>query len=261
MNNCDAQISKIFEAITNELINFVNWANSLYEFNCLSKNDQAMLLYSHAGRHLILSVSQRSLNRQNSLLLNNGCILTRSMNFSIIEMKTTIKKIMDELVHDIRELQIDDTEITNINGMSFFNPFACDLWEREYVKATRNIICESLKNYTIQQKQDSINYPIRFTKILLMLPLLEQLGSFLYDSIENINPFGVSIGTILYNLLNKDYTPTVDNIVKMSMPVVAFELNEQRVAELWKSLTSNIDVNLDVKDEWNIFEKWFDETM
>lgn len=258
MTNCDTiHITKIFEAITNELINFVNWAKSLSEFNSLSKKDQANLVYAHAGRHLILSVSRRSLNHKNSLLLNNGYVLTNTMSFAIIEMKLIIEKILNELINDMRELQMDDTEITNLNGMSFFDPYAsCDLSSaREYIKTTRNVISESLKNYTIQQKHDSIIYPIRFTKIVLMLPLLEKLGSIVYNSILNANPFGVSIEIILYNLLNQNYVGygniIKNNAVKMTTPIVAIELNDQEVAELWNTLANDVDANgLHDGEEW-----------
>lgn len=81
----------------------------------------------HAGEHLLLGVSRRSMHLQGVLLLGNHSIIKRSPDQnSRLEPNLDISKIgariIDELVSSMRDIQLDDEELACIKALVFFDP-------------------------------------------------------------------------------------------------------------------------------------------
>lgn len=78
------------------------------------------MLRAHAGEHLILGVTRRSMVVKDVLLLGNDGIIPR--NAADLEMGTIAARVLDELVAAFRDIQIDDTEFACIKAIVFFDP-------------------------------------------------------------------------------------------------------------------------------------------
>lgn len=72
-----ASINDVCESMKQQLLNLVEWAKHINAFNDLLLDDQVALLRAHAGEHLLLGVSRRSMHLKDVLLLGNNCILTK----------------------------------------------------------------------------------------------------------------------------------------------------------------------------------------
>ena len=83
------------------------------------------MLRGHAGEHLLLGVSRRSMHLQGVLLLGNHSIIRRDQNPRLepnLDISRIGSRIMDELVSAIREIQLDDEELACIKALVFFDP-------------------------------------------------------------------------------------------------------------------------------------------
>lgn len=87
---------------------------------------QVALLRAHAGEHLLLGLSRRSMHLQEVLLLGNNCIITKhcqdvrmSPNLDISRIGA---RIIDELVSAMKEINLDDSELACVKALVFFDP-------------------------------------------------------------------------------------------------------------------------------------------
>lgn len=74
-----ATITDLCDAMKLQLVNLVEWAKHINAFNELLLEDQVALLRAHAGEHLVLGVSRRSLNLNGVLLLSTNAILSKQI--------------------------------------------------------------------------------------------------------------------------------------------------------------------------------------
>ncbi|KMY87182.1 uncharacterized protein Dsimw501_GD28289, partial [Drosophila simulans] len=65
------------ESMKQQLLTLVEWAKQIPAFNELQLDDQVALLRAHAGEHLLLGLSRRSMHLKDVLLLSNNCVITR----------------------------------------------------------------------------------------------------------------------------------------------------------------------------------------
>lgn len=72
-----ASIHDVCESMKQQLLNLVEWAKHINAFNDLLLDDQVALLRAHAGEHLLLGVSRRSMHLKDVLLLGNNSIITK----------------------------------------------------------------------------------------------------------------------------------------------------------------------------------------
>lgn len=72
-----ASINDVCESMKQQLLNLVEWAKHINAFNDLLLDDQVALLRAHAGEHLLLGLSRRSMHLKDVLLLGNNCIITK----------------------------------------------------------------------------------------------------------------------------------------------------------------------------------------
>ena len=81
---------------------------------------QVALLRAHAGEHLLLGLSRRSISIKDCLLLGNDFIIPR--NTQELEIAKVVARIIDELVKPFRDVQIDDSEFACLKAIVFFDP-------------------------------------------------------------------------------------------------------------------------------------------
>lgn len=72
-----ASINDVCDSMKQQLLNLVEWAKHIQAFNELQLDDQVALLRAHAGEHLLLGLSRRSMHLKDVLLLSNNCIITK----------------------------------------------------------------------------------------------------------------------------------------------------------------------------------------
>ena len=83
---------------------------------------QVALLRAHAGEHLLLGLTRRSMSSAENdlLLLGNDFVLHRST--PEMEIAKVVARILDELVKPFKEIQIDDAEFACLKAIVFFDP-------------------------------------------------------------------------------------------------------------------------------------------
>lgn len=126
-NKQHASIHDVCDSMKQQLLILVEWAKSIPAFAELQLDDQVALLRGHAGEHLLLGVSRRSMHLQDVLLLGNHSIIKRSPDQnSRLEPNLDISKIgariIDELVAAMKDIQLDDEELACIKALVFFDP-------------------------------------------------------------------------------------------------------------------------------------------
>ena len=124
-----ASINDVCDSMKQQLLILVEWAKSIPAFAELQLDDQVALLRAHAGEHLLLGLSRRSMHLQDMLLLGNNCIITKQCPDANMSPNLDISRIgariIDELVSAMKEIQIDDSELACIKALVFFDPSMC----------------------------------------------------------------------------------------------------------------------------------------
>lgn len=122
-----ASIHDVCDSMKQQLLILVEWAKSIPAFAELQLDDQVALLRGHAGEHLLLGVSRRSMHLQGVLLLGNHSIITKSSPEQNrmepnLDMSKIGARIIDELVSAMKEIQLDDEELACVKALVFFDP-------------------------------------------------------------------------------------------------------------------------------------------
>ncbi|XP_058820731.1 transcription factor HNF-4 homolog isoform X2 [Topomyia yanbarensis] len=207
-----------------QLLILVEWAKSIPAFTELQLDDQVALLRAHAGEHLLLGLSRRSMHLEDVLLLGNNCIITKQCPDSKVAPNLDISKIgariIDELVSAIKDIKLDDSELACIKALVFFDPsnqrkelFPCSdelrrfddeqgirgLNQPQKIKALRHQVLNNLEDYVSDKQYDSRG---RFGEILLILPVLQSITWQMIQQIELAKMFGVAhIDSLLQEML------------------------------------------------------------
>lgn len=209
-----ATADDVTESIKQQLLVLVEWAKYIPCFCELPLDDQVALLRAHAGEHLILGVTRRSMVVKDVLLLGNDGIIPR--NAADLEMGTIAARVLDELVAAFRDIQIDDTEFACIKAIVFFDPEAKGLTDPQKVKGFRYQIQVNLEDYINDRQYDSRG---RFGEILLLLPALQSITWQMIEQIQFAKLFGMArIDSLLQEMLLGGAAPT-DIITNPSVPV------------------------------------------
>lgn len=121
-----ASINDVCDSMKQQLLILVEWAKSIPAFAELQLDDQVALLRAHAGEHLLLGLSRRSMHLEEMLLLGNNCIITKQSPDSKMAPNLDISRIgariIDELVSAIKDIKLDDSELACIKALVFFDP-------------------------------------------------------------------------------------------------------------------------------------------
>ena len=144
-----------------QLLILVEWAKHIPAFSELILDDQVALLRAHAGEHLLLGLSRRSINLNNILLLGNDMIIPRDirqwngnwmsehqdtvvrdigvrvMNELVINNINIMKMIIYPKVNPFKHINMDDTEFACLKAIVFFDPNARGLRDIERIKGLR----------------------------------------------------------------------------------------------------------------------------
>ncbi|KAM7351383.1 hepatocyte nuclear factor 4 isoform 3-T4 [Cochliomyia hominivorax] len=199
-----ASINDVCESMKQQLLTLVEWAKHIPAFNELQLDDQVALLRAHAGEHLLLGLSRRSMHLKDVLLLSNNCVITKhcpvdprvSPNLDISRIGA---RIIDELVMGLKDVNIDDTELACIKALVFFDPNARGLNEPQRIKTLRHQILNNLEDYVSDRQYESRG---RFGEILLILPVLQSITMQMIEQIQFAKIFGVAhIDSLLQEML------------------------------------------------------------
>ncbi|XP_031624352.1 hepatocyte nuclear factor 4-gamma isoform X2 [Contarinia nasturtii] len=205
-----ASINDVCESMKQQLLTLVEWAKHIPAFNDLQLDDQVALLRAHAGEHLLLGLSRRSMHLKDVLLLGNDKIITKHCPDSQISPNLDISRvgsrIIDELVRGMKDVNIDDSELACIKALVFFDPQARGLIEPQRIKALRHQILNNLEDYVSDRQYDSRG---RFGEILLLLPILQSITWQMIEQIQFAKFFGMAhIDTLLQEMLLADNSST-----------------------------------------------------
>lgn len=121
-----ASINDVCDSMKQQLLTLVEWAKHIPAFNELQLDDQVALLRAHAGEHLLLGLSRRSMHLREVLLLSNNCIITKHCpDISTqpnLDISRVGSRIIDELVCAMKDIRLDDAELACIKAIVFFDP-------------------------------------------------------------------------------------------------------------------------------------------
>ncbi|XP_042110280.1 hepatocyte nuclear factor 4-gamma isoform X3 [Ovis aries] len=117
-----ASIGDVCESMKQQLLVLVEWAKYIPAFCELPLDDQVALLRAHAGEHLLLGATKRSMMYKDILLLGNNYVIHR--NSCEVEISRVANRVLDELVRPFQEIQIDDNEYACLKAIVFFDPGA-----------------------------------------------------------------------------------------------------------------------------------------
>ncbi|XP_040210386.1 hepatocyte nuclear factor 4-gamma isoform X2 [Rana temporaria] len=192
-----AGVTDICESMKQQLLVLVEWAKYIPAFCELPLDDQVALLRAHAGEHLLLGITKRSIMFKDILLLGNSYVIHR--NCSEIEISRVANRILDELVQPFQEIQIDDNEYACLKAIVFFDPDAKGLSNPMKIKNMRYQVQISLEDYINDRQYDSRG---RFGELLLLLPTLQSITWQMIEQIQFVKLFGmVKIDNLLQEML------------------------------------------------------------
>ncbi|KAM4689191.1 hepatocyte nuclear factor 4-gamma [Discoglossus pictus] len=192
-----ASISDVCESMKQQLLVLVEWAKYIPAFCELPLDDQVALLRAHAGEHLLLGLTKRSMIFKDILLLGNSYVIHR--NCSEIEISRVANRIFDELVQPFQEIQIDDNEYACLKAIVFFDPDAKGLSNPMKIKNMRYQVQISLEDYINDRQYDSRG---RFGELLLLLPTLQSITWQMIEQVQFVKLFGmVKIDNLLQEML------------------------------------------------------------
>lgn len=154
-----ASINDVCESMRQQLLILVEWAKHIPAFSELQLDDQVALLRAHAGEHLLLGLSRRSMHLKDVLLLGNNRVITKhcqdSQKSPNLDISRIGSRIIDELVRGMKDVNIDDSEFACIKALVFFDPQARGLNEPQRIKALRHQILNNLEDYVSDRQYDS----------------------------------------------------------------------------------------------------------
>ncbi|MBN3305004.1 HNF4G factor, partial [Amia calva] len=192
-----ASISDVCESMKQQLLVLVEWAKYIPAFCDLPLDDQVSLLRAHAGEHLLLGVTKRSVPYKDILLLGNDYVIHR--NCPEVEISRVANRILDELVVPFQEIQIDDNEYASLKAIVFFDPDAKSLSDPSKIKSMRYQVQMSLEDYINDRQYDSRG---RFGELLLLLPTLQSITWQMIEQLQFVKLFGMAkIDNLLQEML------------------------------------------------------------
>ncbi|CAN0275360.1 unnamed protein product [Lampetra fluviatilis] len=192
-----AGVQDVCESMKQQLLVLVEWAKYIPAFCDLPLDDQVSLLRAHAGEHLLLGVSKRSLPYKELLLLGSESVIPR--NCPEQELCRVSNRVLDELVRPFRDLQLDDAEFACLKAIVFFDPDAKGLSDAARIKAMRFHVQVLLEDYVTDRQYESRG---RFGELLLLLPALQSITWQLVEQVHLLRLFGVAkVDNLLQEML------------------------------------------------------------
>ncbi|XP_059398544.1 nuclear receptor subfamily 5 group A member 2-like [Carassius carassius] len=159
------------------LFSIVEWARSCIFFKELKVGDQMKLLHNCWSELLVLDYITRQLHhgKEDSVLLITGQEV--ELGSLLAQAGVTLSGMIQrgqELVHRLRELQLDRRETACLKYLILFNPDVKLLENQPYVESVYEQVNAALLEYTLCAYPQFLD---RFTQILLRLPELRALST------------------------------------------------------------------------------------
>ncbi|XP_038622529.1 hepatocyte nuclear factor 4-gamma isoform X2 [Tachyglossus aculeatus] len=192
-----AGIADVCDSMKQQLLVLVEWAKYIPAFCDLPLDDQVALLRAHAGEHLLLGATKRSVMYKDILLLGNSSIILR--NSPEVEISRVANRVLDELVRPFQEIQIDDNEYACLKAIVFFDPDAKGLSDPLKIRRMRFQVQLGLEDYINDRQYDSRG---RFGELLLLLPALQSITWQMIEQVQLVKMLGVAkIDNLLHEML------------------------------------------------------------
>jgi hypothetical protein len=221
-----ATLNDVGTSIHQQLCILVEWSKSISQFQEISLNDQASLLKANAAPLIVLGVAYRSLNTDGGVFLANEKILSTDQATLIGDINLVVARIINELVHPMRELGYDTNDYVALKAAIFFNPYSIrkfkeptDATTTSILKHTRLLALKVLKN----NKPDDYD-ECRFGQLLLLLPAVHSIAQQLVEDVQLCHLFQLTnVDELMQELIlhegkPKDTPPTAI-IKKLKSPV------------------------------------------
>ncbi|XP_027194535.2 uncharacterized protein LOC113789225 [Dermatophagoides pteronyssinus] len=207
-----ANIEDIGNSMTQQLMILVEWAKCIPAFIELNIDDQVALLRAHAGEHLLLGLSKRSLVLKDVLLLGNDHIIPRLTPDQ--EITRIGCRILDEIVAVMKDVNIDDNEFACLKAIVFFDPAVKNLKDSARIKNVRHQIQICLEDYVNDRQYNSRG---RFGELLLILPSLQSITWQLIEQIQFAKALGkLNIDELITEMLLRSSTNIAQSIAPAS---------------------------------------------
>eukprot|EP00095_Tigriopus_kingsejongensis_P007036 maker-scaffold1013_size70870-snap-gene-0.16 protein:Tk07036 transcript:maker-scaffold1013_size70870-snap-gene-0.16-mRNA-1 annotation:"transcription factor hnf-4 homolog" len=248
-----ASIADIGDSMKQQLLILVEWAKHIPAFCDLSIDDQVALLRAHAGEHLLLGVTRRSLHLNDILLLGNDMIIPKDPqdwgnpwlnDTQDVVVRNIGLRVMNELVTPFRQLLMDDTEFACLKAIVFFDPYARGLTDVGKIERLRYQVQVNLEDYIADRQYDTRG---RFGKILLTLPSLQSITWHMIEQISVAKNYGIAhIDNLLQEMLlgGAIYPQNGNGSTPSSPSATSMALSNSM------SLTSSL-MNLDTSSTYN----------
>lgn len=165
-------MSNICHATNRQLYQLVNWAKNIPHFASLPLEDQVLLLRAGWNELLIAAFSHRSIDVEDGIVLCDGLTVHRNSAHQA-GVGNIFDRVLTELVHKMRDMRVDKSELACLRTVILFNPEVKGLRSKQEVELLREKVFATLEEYT---RVTHPNDPARFSKLLLRLPPLRSIG-------------------------------------------------------------------------------------
>ncbi|KAK3931572.1 Retinoic acid receptor RXR-gamma [Frankliniella fusca] len=197
-------MTNICHATNRQLFQLVDWAKNIPHFVSLPLEDQVLLLRAGWNELLIASFSHRSIDVEDGIVLANGLTVHRNSAHQA-GVGNIFDRVLTELVHKMRDMRMDKSELACLRTIILFNPEVKGLRSKQEVDVLREKVYATLEEYT---KVTHPNDPARFSKLLLRLPPLRSIGLKCLEHLFFFKLIGdVPIDTFLMEMLESPSDP------------------------------------------------------
>ncbi|XP_026276637.1 retinoic acid receptor RXR-alpha-B isoform X5 [Frankliniella occidentalis] len=197
-------MTNICQATNRQLFQLVDWAKNIPHFVSLPLEDQVLLLRAGWNELLIAAFSHRSIDVEDGIVLANGLTVHRNSAHQA-GVGNIFDRVLTELVHKMRDMRMDKSELACLRTIILFNPEVKGLRSKQEVDGLREKVYATLEEYT---RVTHPNDPARFSKLLLRLPPLRSIGLKCLEHLFFFKLIGdVPIDTFLMEMLESPSDP------------------------------------------------------
>lgn len=169
--------SLLAQAAMNQIDSLIRWATNIREYTSLLIPDRLQLLKTYWNELILIDIAYRSMS-----LLDRQIVGLNIWSDVIISEYTAVEagisnmfdRIQREIVFKMRDMRVDQHELTLLKTIILFNPEAQGLKTSRPIEDMRNQAFTKLENHCNQNYFDT--QPNRFGKLLLRLPALRSIG-------------------------------------------------------------------------------------
>lgn len=177
-NDIMYQTNQVSQALMNQIDSLIRWATNIREFRSLLCSDRIQLLKTYWNELILIDISYRSMSLVDrgikGLNIYSDVIIIDQKTIEDVSLSHMFERILKELVFKMREMGMDQRELTLLKTIILFNPEAQGLKTSCPIEDMRNLAFMELQTYCNQRYFQT--QPNRFAKLLLRLPALRSIG-------------------------------------------------------------------------------------